>query len=90
MPMKIGHPAADEFDQWLLHHMELDRKSLSGGFTGGDKGTAWMEVLHQLAKEVIPSAPKVKEGFSRKYAVEAVTWGVDPERIKAAYLLIFG
>lgn len=85
MPMKTGHPVADEFDQWLI--IQMDGRI---GHTAGDKGAAWMEVLHQLAKEVIPSAPKVKKGFSRKYAVEAVTWGVDPERIKAAYLLIFG
>jgi len=85
MPMKIGHHDAGEFDQWLINQMNGRR-----GHTDGDKGAAWMEVLHQLAKEVIPSAPKVHKGFSRKYAVEAVAWGVDPERIKAAYLLIFG
>lgn len=84
--VKIGHSAADELDQWLIGEMY----NTGGIYTSTPRGEAWMEALHHLAKEKIPGAPPVCKGFSRKYAVEAVIWGVDPEHIKAAYLLIYG
>lgn len=84
--VKIGHDAADELNKWLIREMDITRAA----YTTGSKGEAWMEALHHLAKEKIPGAPPVRKGFSRKYAVEAVTWGVDSEHIKAAYLLIYG
>lgn len=84
--VKIGHDAAKELNQWLIGEMENTR----GLYTSTPRGEAWMEALHQLAREKIPGAPPVRKGFSRKYAVEAVTWGVDSDHIKAAYLLIYG
>jgi hypothetical protein len=84
IPIVIGHQAADELDQWLKRVMNGHFR-----FTEGPHGDAWMEALRALAREKYPDAPPVKKGFSRKYAVEAVVHGVDPERIKAAFLLIF-